>query len=197
VLTVVPRYSPYEGVEPTGVSVPLDLPPQAQLPPAEPAAALPCCGQETAGATEPGSAAAAAAAAAEAEAAEAEAASATSSGLDAQEPAEGSGGQASQAAAGVQQVADLWLCEQRGVKRVFVDHPLFYSSGGWVAGALSKLTAMVAGPVPGVAAKNPWECRAAYLQLRLLTEKQGFWLGSCWQVTVGALPCQPAVAAGN
>ena len=40
-------------------------------------------------------------------------------------------GAAASGAGGLPQHADLWACEQGGVQRVFVDHPLFASTGGF------------------------------------------------------------------
>lgn len=131
VLTVVPRYAPYQGVEPTGISVPLDLPPPSEQPPPQPqlgpgealppgppaAAAQPHEGQPhdsaPGSAERPGSPGPAA--------------------MEDEGVGEGQDGEgaAASGAGGLPQHADLWACEQGGVQRVFVDHPLFASTGGF------------------------------------------------------------------
>ena len=116
---MVPRYAAYEGVEATGIRVPLHLPLRAEQPEQQADAAGKADDAEMDQ---------------QSERAEAGAGAAGSSG----QPAAGasSGGEqeagASGAAAptGLRRHADLWQCQQGGVQRVFVDHPLFTSSGG-------------------------------------------------------------------
>lgn len=137
VLTVVPRYSPYEGVEPTGISVPLDLPqPNPELPlqhpgstpneaaaadavaqPIAPEAAAPVIPLQAAGGGQP--------------AAELGSLEAAEQGAQREDSAD----QEEPAAVPLErqelaQHAELYQCWQGGVHRVFVDHPLFHSSGG-------------------------------------------------------------------
>lgn len=125
---MVPRYAPYEGVEPTGISVPLDLPPpsqqqplQRELGPTLPSGPHDAAAQRQEGAPhdsarspadQPGSR--------EPAAMEEEGVGAGQEGQEA----------SASGAAGLPQHADLWVCEQGGVQRVFVDHPLFASPGG-------------------------------------------------------------------
>ena len=145
VLTVVPFYQQYAGVEPTGIRVPLDLPaPQQEpalqplLPDADPA------GVERPAVSdwrlaEPAAGAGAAAAAAARKGYEPAAGSGGRSAAEQAEEEEeeeeemeegsdtgGSGGEV------LARHADLWVCQQAGVQRVFVDHPLFASSGAHV-----------------------------------------------------------------
>lgn len=120
VLTVVPRYSAYEGVEPTGLSVPLDLPlPPPAAVPQEPAAAEDA---PLASAEQPASGPDVAAQQPDVD-------GAAASGSEQGEEQAGEGSSQDGAAASLPQHADLWLCQQGGVQRVFVDHPLFTSSG--------------------------------------------------------------------
>lgn len=179
VLTVVPRYAPYEGVEPTGIIVPLDLPAPAQASPADQpmeagegdeeavaaacaAAALADAAATAAAGTVPLStplqpalaAAARAAAAAAGDGGGGDTAELSSGGEEEEE-----GGEEGRLA----QHAELYQCRQGGVQRVFVDHPLFRSTGGWV-GALSACH-------PAVALEQHWHfaLHLSSLQLPLLS----------------------------
>ncbi|EFN52277.1 hypothetical protein CHLNCDRAFT_54504, partial [Chlorella variabilis] len=128
VLTVVPRYAPYTGVEPTGVSVPLELPPLPvrKARPAAAAAASGASGAEQAGSGDGDEEMADAAAEAGGEAAAAQDPAAAAAAAE-EGPGCGSGGGGTGGDA-LPAHADLWQCLQGGVRRLFVDHPLFTSA---------------------------------------------------------------------
>jgi hypothetical protein len=140
VLTVVPRYAAYEGVEATGISVPLHLPLRAE--------------QQVGAAGEAG----------DAEMGEAQQAERVEAGAG----ATSSGGEqeagASDGAAptSLRRHAYLWQCQQGGVQRIFVDHPLFTSSGGcwWVVNACAAACAPPVLPAAALAAAPI--CAAAF-----------------------------------
>ena len=173
VLTVVPRYAPYEGVEPTGISVPLDLPAVAAAA-AEPSLPPPPAGDALAGGSWGDDGAAAVAAAVDAVEALAAAAAAVDACLQpncpepaadavdanlqpgypqpavgpaaAAEARSGGGGDGDEEEAGpaaahdlLARHAELYQCRQGGVQRVFVDHPVFHSSGARWRAACSGL----------------------------------------------------------
>ncbi|KAL4423951.1 hypothetical protein ABPG75_001252 [Micractinium tetrahymenae] len=154
VLTVVPRYAPYEGVEPTGISVPLDLPPPSEQPPPKPELGS---GEPV----PPGPAASGTAARVAAGPREVQSpggvsgAAGETGGAEPAAMEEGSGseeeGAADSGAAGLPQHVDLWACEQGGVQRVFVDHPLFASTdiyGGTAGGGKGVYTYLEADEHP-------------------------------------------------
>lgn len=144
---MVPRYEPYEGVEPTGISVPLDLPRDLPQPSPAEAASVPngAVATPTTDAAAPAAPAAAQDMAApmsmqavgHARPAAADAHTTTAAGGAVEQSMSGLEGssedQVSAAAPGpaqqLAQHAELYHCWQGGVHRVFVDHPLFYSSG--------------------------------------------------------------------
>lgn len=144
-LTVVPRYQPYEGVEPTGISVPLDLPQDLPQPSPAKAASVPNWAvatptNDTAAPSAPAvaqdtAAAMSTKAVGNAHPAVADAQTTTPAGsADEQSSLENDAEDQVPAAApgAVQQLAqhaELYHCWQGGVHRVFVDHPLFHSSG--------------------------------------------------------------------
>lgn len=110
-MTVVPRYAPYAGVEPTGVSVPLDLPHSTT-----PSAAK----SDKSGGRGTGNRPA--------------------TGNAQHTPGLGDASQEGAAAAQAEH-ADLWECRQGGVRRVFVEHPLFTTSGRGEHGTASPVNA--------------------------------------------------------
>lgn len=159
-LTVVPRYAPYEGVEAAGISVPLDLPQpslelqtdvlqQPAVPPSE------ADGAEEIAAGGAGAPAAAAAPAPTLPRSTATGGQPTAADgqpgdgrgeqmQDGQEDSPGESGEPAAASAAAQRLAptaELYHCWQGGVHRVFVDHPLFHSSGkpAWLVGLQPKV----------------------------------------------------------
>lgn len=136
---MVPRYAPYEGVEPAGISVPLDLPqpssgllaadlqqPACMSDEAGAAGTVVAFTADTAAAAEPSQAAGSGQPAAESGSQEAvEQGAQREDSADKEEPAAVPLEQQ-----GLAQHAELYQCWQGGVHRVFVDHPLFHSSGG-------------------------------------------------------------------
>ncbi|KAI3432810.1 hypothetical protein D9Q98_010393 [Chlorella vulgaris] len=106
VMTIVPQYAPYDGLEATGISVPLDLPAADE------------CSQ---------------AAGSSIQAAVAAAADVAGPAPDDTRPSPDSADEApadvaGSAGGGLQRHADLWQCNRKGVCHVFVEHPLFSSS---------------------------------------------------------------------
>ncbi|KAL4434830.1 hypothetical protein ABPG77_005357 [Micractinium sp. CCAP 211/92] len=173
VLTVVPRYAPYEGVEPTGISVPLELPSpfeQPQQPQLGAGEQLPAGACASTGKPHEGQPCDTAAGPAD---------QPGSSGPTAMEGEgvgqEPEGGQAAASgAAGLPQHAELWACHQGGVHRVFVDHPLFASTdiyGGTVGGDKGVYTYLEAGEHPDLELRYSVLCQAA-LAAPVLLEQQ-------------------------
>lgn len=180
VITVVPRYSPYEGVEPTGISVPLELPSlPLPLPPVEKRLSNgPAPEAAAAGIAEPaceilpgaGCSAAATKTAAAADCDMEPSGEPTSTDRSGEEGASNAG-----SAGSLPHSADLWLCEQGGVQRVFVDHPLFTSSdiyGSTAGGGKSVYTYLEAGDCSDLELRYSVLCQAALAAPVLLEQQQ-------------------------
>lgn len=127
-MTVVPRYAPYAGLEPTGVSVPLDLPPGVVPWPT-------AGGNHADEASGKGAAGDLAASAAK---------HAVAAGVDFK-TAHGES-QAEGEAEALPLHAQLWECRQGSVRRVFVEHPLFASPGKNPSQRLGVIPALPHGP---------------------------------------------------
>ncbi|KAI7845973.1 hypothetical protein COHA_000518 [Chlorella ohadii] len=218
VLTVVPRYAPYEGVEAAGISVPLDLPQpslelqtdvlqQPAVPPSE------ADGAEEIAAGGAGAPAAAAAPAPTLPRSTATGGQPTAADgqpgdgrgeqmQDGQEDSPGESGEPAAASAAAQRLAptaELYHCWQGGVHRVFVDHPLFHSSdvyGSTAGGGKGVYTYLEAGEAADLDLRYSVLCQAA-LAAPVLLERQAAEAASGSAGGSSGAAAQPARHAGE